>query len=336
MKTTIKDVAKLAGVSIGTASKVINHKGRVAPELQAKVHAAVRELHYRPNAIARSLKSSSSRTVAILLGNITNPFQMTMAKGVEEVTYAGDYQLLISSTKEEPDVERKKLQLLHEKQVEGVIICSTGKANEEIGNLVRSNLPIVFVDRPIYRFQADNVADDCMVGMEQLVRHLYECGHRSIGVVHGDLNSIHGKMRHDAVLKALASFGLEIRPEWHVHGGFTFEGGIAAVHRLLGKPSAPTALLSANNNMTAGMMHGCRERGIRIPDDVSLVSFGGLEYNWNLITPTVSHIRQSPLEIGKKAAELLISRISGAAETAPVELLLKPAFIRGDSSANLL
>ncbi len=109
MKPTIKDVSKRAGVSVGTASKVINREGKVKPELQEKVWKAVHELNYHPNAVARSLKSSTTNTLAVLLGDITNPFQMTLAKAIEDVMNEHDYQLLISSTKENPEIERKKI-----------------------------------------------------------------------------------------------------------------------------------------------------------------------------------------------------------------------------------
>lgn len=332
MKPTIKDVARLAGVSVGTASKVINRQGNVAAGLQERVREAIRLLNYHPNAIARSLKSSTTHTVAILLGDITNPFQMTMAKGVEETVSAQGYQLLIGSTRENPEVERQKLLMLHEKQVEGVIVCSTGQADEEICALLRGNVQVVLVDRPLYRLGTDIVADDSGSGMELLVRHLFEAGHRRIGIVHGSRETVHGQLRYEAAMQALARWKLDRDPELQFDGGFTFEGGMRAVDALLGLNMAPTALLAANNNMTAGILRACRDRGIRIPQDVSVVSFGGLEYGWNLVVPTVTHVNQSPFEIGNRAAELLLARLNGTAPALPTRLLLEPALVPGESS----
>jgi LacI family transcriptional regulator len=332
LKPTIKDVARLAGVSVGTTSKVINGKGGVASELQWKVNEAIRSLNYHPNAIARSLKSSNTSTVAMLLADITNPFQTMMAKGVEEVVYESNYQLLISSTKESPEIEGKKLLMLHEKRVEGVIICSTGKVDEEIRTLIAGNVRIVFVDRPVYRFQADIIADNSTVGMELLIKHLYDYGHRRIGVIHGDLSSIHGQLRYEGVMQALARFGLDVSSNLHIMGNFTFEGGVRGAVELLGMESPPTAILAANNNMTAGVLRACRDNQIRIPQDVSVVSFGKLEYSWDLITPTLTHVSQSPLGIGRKAAELLLRRLSGQSEEQVSHIFLTPELVLGESS----
>src|SRR5690606_2829186 len=157
---------------------------------------------------------------------------------------------------------------------------------------------IVFVDRPVAQFQADDVdvvADDNILGMELLVQHLHAYGHRRIGIVHGDLNSIHGRLRYEGALRALARFGLDPSTDLHYNGNFTFEGGSDAVYRLPGGCLRPTALLAANNNVTAGILHACRQRQIRIPQDVSVVSFGELAYAWNLIQPVITHVSQSPL-----------------------------------------
>ncbi|GIP31406.1 LacI family DNA-binding transcriptional regulator [Paenibacillus sp. J2TS4] len=333
MQPTIKDVAKRAGVSVGTASKVINGGGNVKPELKERVRRAVKELNYLPNAVARSLKSSNTHTVAVLLADVTNPFQMTLAKGIEDVMYKRDYQLLISSTKENVEIERKNLMMLYEKRVDGIIVCTTGQANDEIRAIIRRHIPVVLVDRPVYSLATDIVADNSMVGMELLVQHLVELGHRRIGVVHGDLNTIHGKIRHDSVQKALERFQLPMVPELQYTGGFSYSGGASALEHFIALDDPPTALLSANNNMTAGIMKACRHRDIHIPDDMTLVSFGELEYNWNLITPSVTHVSQSPLIIGQKAAELLLNRLQNEGKEEVSHVFYTPELIIAESSA---
>ncbi|WP_135553581.1 LacI family DNA-binding transcriptional regulator [Paenibacillus cymbidii] len=332
MKPTLKDVAKLAGVSIGTASKVVNGEGNVRAELQEKVWEAVRELHYLPNAVARSLKSASTRTIAVLLADITNPFQMSLAKGIEDVTYDRGYQLLISSTREDPAIERQNLRMLHEKRVDGIIVCTTGKVNEDIRALIESGIPVVLVDRPVPSLSADSVADNNMLGMELLVGHLAERGHRRIGIVHGDLNSIHGQLRCDGIAKAMAQRGLDLPPEREYLGRFAFDGGREAVEAFSRLAERPTAIISANNNMTAGILSASRDKGIRIPEDWAVVSFGELEYNWNLITPTVTAVSQAPLAIGRKAAELVLARLLNGRSDDIAHVLLTPSLRSGESS----
>lgn len=334
-KPTIKDVARLAGVSVGTASKVINKEGNVKPELREKVRKAVEQLNYRPNAVARSLKSSTTNVLAVLLGDITNPFQMTMAKAIEDVMNEHDYHLLISSTNEDPDIERRKLKMLYVKRVDGVITCTTGKANDEIRGLIASNIPVVIVDRPVMSVHADIVADNIPLGMELLVGHLKELGHTRIGVVHGNLDTVHGKIRRDSVMASFAAMGLSLPEDCQFAGNFTFQGGYRAVERFLSLDEPPTAILSANNTMTAGIFKACRDKGVRIPQDLTLVTFGQLEYQWNLISPSVTYVSQSPGQIGTKAAERIIRRLKNPGQDDVSHIFITPQLVVGESSGKL-
>jgi LacI family transcriptional regulator len=333
MNITIKDVAKAAGVSVGTASKVINDQGNVNPNKREKVMKAVSELNYRANGIARSLRSSSSYTIAVLLADITNPFQMMLARGIEEVSYKQGYHLLISSTMENPEIERQNLKMLHEKRVDGLILCTTGKANQELYSLLRGNVPVVLVDRPVMSLPVDTVADDNLLGMELLVEHLYDLGHRRIGFVGGDPDTIHGKMRYQGVVNAFEKHRLTLAPELHLEGSFTYEKGYEAVKYFFALDQPPSAILSANNNITAGILRACRDLDIRIPQDVSVVGFGDLEYSWNLITPSVTVVSQSPLMIGSKAAELVLKRLTSTENLSRTHLFLTPELLVRESSA---
>ncbi|MCF8565572.1 LacI family transcriptional regulator [Alicyclobacillus tolerans] len=330
---TIRDVAKLAGVSVGTVSKVMNHQGNVKPELQDKVLQAVKALNYQANGIARSLRSSSTKTLAVLLADIMNPFQMALARGIEEVTYQHGYHILISSTKENPEIEHRNLRMFYEKRVDGLILCTTGRVNDDIRSIIQREIPVVLVDRPVLSLPVDIVADNNLLGMEMLVACLKDLGHHRIGIVHGNRDTIHGQLRYEGVVKALQIHGIPFVPELQVDGGFTYEGGYAAVQEFLNRGPLPTAFVSANNNMTAGILRACRDLGIKIPDDVSLVSFGDLEYSWNLITPSVTAVTQSPVMIGKKAAELILRRLTGQAEQDVSHIFMTPRLIVRESTA---
>ena len=332
MKATIKDVAKLAGVSVGTASKVINSQGNVAPEMREKVYRAVQQLNYSVNRVARSLRSSSTNTVAVLLAEVTNPFQMTLARGIEEVMYKNGYHLLISSTKEDPEIERENLKMLYEKRVDAIIVCTTGEADAEIRSILQRNVPIVLVDRPVLTLPVDIVADNNLLGMELLVKYIFELGHRDIGVVHGNLNTIHGRLRHQGVINGLELYELNTPPEHQVVGDFKYEGGYNAVQHFFSLERPPTAIICANNNMTAGVLRACRDLNILIPQDVSVVSYGDLDYTWNLITPSVTVVTQSPLEIGRKSAELVLQRLSDKNIPGLSHLFLTPELIVRESS----
>ncbi len=196
------------------------------------------------------------------------------------------------------------------KRVDGIIVCTTGKVNDEIRTLIDRQIPIVLVDRPVLSVPADIVADNNMLGMELLTRHLVELGHWRIGVVHGDIHTVHGKIRHDGIISAFSAYGIPLSEENQFYGNFQYIGGYEAVAYFFSQDEPPTAILSVNNNMTAGIVMACREKGIRIPEDLTLVTFGQLEYQWNLITPSVTYVSQSPLTIGRKAAEIILRRLN--------------------------
>lgn len=313
-KSTIKDVANLAKVSIGTASKVINKQGNVKLEYQSRVWEAVKKLEYHPNIMARGLKLSSSKVIALLLADLTNPFQMTLAKGVESVTYNHNYQILISSTKEDPKIEQKYLRLLYGQRVDGIILCSTGKVNNEIKSIINKKVPIVLVDRPILTFPIDIVADNSLIGMDLLVEHLYKLGHKRIGIIHGDRNTIHGRLRAEGFFKAMKIRGLNIIDELQYEGSFSYDSGTIATEKFMKLSTPPTAIISSNNNITAGVLDKCNKLNIHIPNDLSIVSYGNLEYNWDLIKPLVTYVSQSPLEIGKQATNLLFKQLETSQE----------------------
>jgi LacI family transcriptional regulator len=311
---------------------VLNFQGNVKMNLREKVQKAVSDLNYSANGIARSLRNSSSNTLAVLLGDITNPFQMMLARGIEEISYEHGYHLLISSTKENPEIERENLKMLHEKRVDGIILCTTGKVNDEISGLLRQKMPIVLVDRPVLSLPVDIVADDNLLGMELLVEHLDKLGHRRIGVVNGDQNTIHGRMRHQGILNAFEKYHLNLTPELQVEGSFSYENGYQAVKYFFNLDRPPTAILSANNNITAGILRACRDMSIHIPKDISVVGFGDLEYNWNLITPLVTVVTQSPLKLGRKAAKIILQRLMTVEDVPRTHLFITPELVIRESS----
>src|SRR5699024_1764826 len=222
-RPTIKDVAELAGVSVGTASKVINKKGNVSAKYQLKVDKAIKKLKYYPNEIARGLRSSSTKVIALLLADYTNPFQMMLAKGIESITYNNGYQIIISSTRENSDIEKQYLNMLYQQRVDGVIICTTGKANDAIKRIMESKTPVILVDRPVFEFPIDIVSDNSEVGTSLLVNHLSNLNHERIAIIHGNKKTIHGKLRMKGFLKALQKNDIEISNDLQYDGNFIYE-----------------------------------------------------------------------------------------------------------------
>jgi LacI family transcriptional regulator len=169
--------------------------------------------------------------------------------------------------------------------------------------------------------------------MELLVKHLYEYGHRRIGVINGDESTIHGRMRSQGVMNAFEKYRLELPPELHLSGSFSYSSGYEAVSHFFSLEEPPTAILSVNNNITAGVLRACRDQNIDVPKQVSVVGFGDLEYSWNLIVPSVTVVTQSPLLLGRKAATLLLNRLTLTEVQPRTHLFFTPELIVRDSSA---
>lgn len=328
----MKDVARRARVSIATVSKVVNGSGYVSPGVRARVEAAIAELGYRPNAVAQSLRSSRTRTVGVVIPDIGNPFWTVMARGLEKVLAQYGYTLLMVSTDEEPDKERQYLELLYARRVDGMVVATTGGTESTLA-AIAEQLPMVLVDRSVTGVPADIVVEDNVGGAAALVRHLARVGHRRIGIIDGNLGLATGQARHDGFVQGLREAGLPAGPEVFYPGGFTFAGGQAGAAHFLDQPPErrPTALVAANNLMAAGALRCLKERGVEVPEEMALVSFGEVDYYGQLIDPPLTVARQQPEVMGARAGELLLTRLRGKARTAaerryevlPIELVVR-------------
>ena len=314
-KATIKEVAAEAGVSTATVSRVLNDSGYVSPEVKERVRAAMGKLRYRPSAIARSLKQDRTHMIGVLVPDISNPYFMEMSRGIEDVAGQEGFQLTFCSSDENPDKEKRLLQLLGEKRVDAIVLATAGGGADTVHALAEHGIPVVLIDRRLEgkggKREFDLVAEDNSEGAYRLAMRLLEDGHTRIGIVNGPAHATTGRDRLGGVMKALREHGLDGKPPVY-NGDFSTEGGIRAVKAFLQEQPRPTAILSLNNRMSFGVLVELVRSGLRIPDDMAVASFGEVEAGRLLRSPGLIYIYQRPYDMGRRAGELLLERIQGA------------------------
>ncbi len=338
-----KDVAERAGVSIATVSHVINGTRFVSDETRQRVLEAIEALNYRPNAIARGLVTNSTRTVGLVVSDITNPFFTAVARGVEDAMISERYNTIFCNTDEEAERETEYLHLLATQQIDGLIIAPTGVYSEALLALAASGVPIVQLDRRSPGLDAPMVGVNNEDGAYQAIRFLIDLGHRRIACLVG-LDAVSTQVERLAGWqRALREAGLPVDEALVVHADPRFYGilpdeagtvvkpaphqqpmpsAFEALLHLLQSANPPSAVFVASNQMTMGTLYAFRERGLRCPDDVSLISFD--DHDWApLFSPPLTVVRQPTYRLGQTAAHLLMQMIRGETVESPPPLAVE-------------
>ncbi len=312
-KATIKDVAKEAQVSIATVSRVINENYYVSPDIEERVRLAIEKTGYIPDSIARSMKSNTTYLIGLLVSDISNQHFTAMARAIEDGIRGRKYNLIVCSTENDEQLEKAYIQALISKKIAGIILNTTGKNDEFIAKISRST-PISLVYRRIRdnRFLGDLVTTNNARGTYDLTRYVLDAGHKRIGIITGFPGLSTSQERFEGCARALAEAGLAVAPEYVIPGDFTQQAGYKAAELLMGLPAPPTAIVAFNNAMTLGAMKHLRKRGLRVPEDVSMVCYGDID-DIDLMYVQPTYVTQNPRVIGAKAAELMLSRIADGA-----------------------
>ncbi len=334
---TIREVAERAGVSVATVSHVINGTRYVAPETAARVHRAMAELDYEPNAVAKSLRTRVTHAIGVLVSDITNPFFATLVRGAEDAALAAGYSLIVCNSDEDPQKEDLYIHSLWRRRIDGMLIAPTQDGRSRaIHELVRRKLPFVFVDRKAKGVAADAVLSDNVRGAYLATKHLIERGHRRIGIVLGIPGATTTEERLAGYKQALEEAGISFSEDLVAWGSYRIEGGRQATRKLLAIPNPPTAIFSTNNLMTIGLLQEVCAHQIMASNQVVVVGFDDLEWA-GMIYPALTTVAQHPYDIGHKAFTLLHERIQGLKSgdykeiRVPVELK-----VRGLQSPELL
>jgi len=313
MSVTIRDVARAAGVSTATAARALGGYGHASPAARRKVSESARRLGYRPNVVARALVSRATTTVGLVVGDIENPFFAAAARGLADVMDAHGYTVLLANADEDAGRERRAVDALRARQVDGmVVVPAPGASPEHLAELVTAGVPLVLLDRAVVGVAADSVLVRNVAGARAAVAHLAGLGHRRIGVVSDSPEITSSAERIQGYRQALRAAGIAPEPGLISIGGPTRDDGEAAALRLLDRADRPTAVFTANNFMTVGALRAARSLGLRIPDDVALVGFDDLDWT-TLVQPPVTVVRQPVADLGRVAGERLLRRLEGDA-----------------------
>ena len=324
--TNIRDVAKLAGVAPITVSRVINGADGVTADTRRQVQAAVEQLHYVPNTLARSLRSRQSHTIALLVSDIANPFWTTVARGVEDTAAENDYRTILCNTDEDPAKEANYLNLLVGRRVDGVIVAPATREKKRLALLKQQQVPCVLIDRRVDGFKADLVYGDSRTGARLLVEHLIGLGHQRIALINGPSTISSAQDRAEGYREALEQHGLGAEAGLVFQGEFKLVSGYQLAKQALLCDPPPTAIFAANNFIALGVLQALQEAGWRVPEDMALVCIDDVPF-LSVINPFLTVAVQPAYEMGESAARLLIERLTVNRVGKAREVVLAPQLI---------
>lgn len=307
--TTIREVALRAGVSPSTVSHIINNTRFVAPETRERVLAAMAELNYRPNVLARSLRRGETRTLGLILPDSANPFFAEVARAIEDAAFRAGYNVILGNTENDLAREQVYVDVFVQKQVDGLIFVATGDQSPSLEELLRLELPVVVVDRQLPGLQVDSVLTNNLQGGLLATRYLLSRGHRRIGCLTGPSHLTPSAERVVGYRQALAEARLAIdeqlirRGDFHPHSGYTL------TYELLCLDQPPTALFVCNDMMALGALRALTEAGLRVPADCAVVGFDDIELA-SYANPPLTTIRQDKAALAATAVKFLLERIA--------------------------
>lgn len=325
---TIHDVAFTAGVSPATVSRYLQgQRVRSAPA----VREAIADLGFRPSAAARSLKSGLTRSIAVVVPDVTNPYFAAVVKGVESVSRRDAYTIFLYNTEESSEREAAILADLG-RRVDGMILAPADESTEAQERLRAADLPIVLLDREVGRDgEFDSVLVDSDAGARQAAEYLLSLGHERIGLISGPLETTPGRARHEGFLAVLQAAEIDLPDALVQVADFREDGGYQATMRLLALESPPTAIFAANNLMSVGALHALHDMRVRIPEEVSILGFDDLQLA-ELLSPPLTVVDRPMEEQGVLAMRLLLNRLDGRSET-PRRIVLDTNLVIRESCA---
>ncbi len=326
MSTKIKDVARMAGVSPATVSRVFSN-GQVSVDLRQKVEAAVKATGYRPNLSARRLRSRHSSTIGLIVSDIRNPFFTTLSRTVEDAAYRADMRIVLCNTDENPAREAMYLRLMQEERVTGVIYAPTRTMAEKLGAM-RFDFPVVLVDRAGPAGAQDAVGIDNREAVALLVDHLVAQGHRRIVGFFGNTSST-AVERHDGYAAAMARRGL---PTDACFVAPVADASEAELMRRLAAGERPDAVIVSNGQMLLGLYRGVRRAGLETPHDLAIAGFDNEPWT-ELVAPGLTVIEQPVADIGRAAMDLLFERLRTPDMATRRVVLAGRMIVRGSSGS---
>lgn len=304
MGVTIKDVAKAAGVSVMTVSRVINKKEYIAQATRDRVLKAIKDLHYKPNIVARSLVAKKTDFIGLIVPDIGNPFFADLVKGAESLARERGYSLILGDTEGKNDNEKAYIDAMRGRMCDGIIMVAP-RIEDDLILKLNEVLPLVLVDRYIESDRILQVWIDNADGAFRAVEHLIQLGHRRIGFIAGPQNVQNSFRREEGYRRALTKYGIEINTDLMQVGDFYFDTGSRMFDLFMERIDPPTAIFASNDLMALGVIKRAKERGLSIPGDLSVVGFDDI-FLAAMIDPPLTTVRHPTIEMGMEAIEQFI------------------------------
>jgi LacI family transcriptional regulator len=309
-KFTIKDIAQKLDISASKVSRALSNHPDISSETKARVKRIAQQLQYRPNIIAQSLKSKSTRTIGVLVPEIENHFFSAAISGIEEVAYQSGYNIMVCRSNEDYEREKLNLNAFLSNRVAGIIasISQNTIDGSHFQNVINSGVPLVFFDRVIESLDSCKVVINDRESAYNAVEYLIKTGYKKIGHLCGKEGINISVHRLKGFREAMVDHGLEISEDWIVRGGFHSEDGYDSMEKLLDLDETPEAIFAVNDPVAIGAIKKIREVGLSIPGDIAIIGFSDNPI-CEVITPNLTTVHQPSYQMGKKSAELILESI---------------------------
>jgi len=304
----MRDVAREAGVSVNTVSRALSGKPDVSPNTRARILKIAERLGYRPNRLARGLRSNKTFTIGVVVTDIANPFFGALVKGVEEAARKSNYSIILQDTDEDYEREKEAIQVMLAERVDGLLITPVQTKTETIEELKEAGLPFVLLGRYFDDLETDYVVTDDVQGGYLATEHLIKLGHKRIAMINGPLHISSAKERFEGYKRALAHHGVELDESLVSAGAITMEDGYQAAQALFQRRKRPTAVFCYSDFVAFGVIKAIREYGLRIPDDVAIVGYDDVDFSSYIDVPLTT-VRIFKEELGKQAVVLLLEKV---------------------------
>jgi LacI family transcriptional regulator len=329
----MKRIADELGVSITTVSKVLNNRDDIGHATRARVLAKVAELGYQPNAVARSLTLRRTHTLGIVIPDLMHSFFVEIVAGLESIARTRGFGLLLCSSNEDPQRERAEIDMLRQRQVDGIVLASTNVAGNTdlLQRLGPAGIGLVMIDRDDHPdVHCDRVVTDDEAVGRLATSHLFDQGRQRVAHIAGP-SIVHAKRRADGYRAALKARGIRSRPDYVVRGGFMDADGYRAMKKLLGVKPRPDAVFAANDPAAIGAMKAIWEAGLQVPEDIAIVGAGDIALG-DLLRVPLTTVSWSRDELGKQAANLILERIGPEPPTTFRRVVIEPELVVRRSS----
>lgn len=333
--TTIHDIAKAANVSSATVSRVLSNSSYPVSKIKReRILSLAKEMNYVPNMIGRQLKVSRSTTIGVIVPSIINPFYSSVLFGIEEIARNNNFTVIACNSLHDPLLEDEYIQTIMEKQIKGLIISSISNDKSQLKNMIMTGVHVIAIDQKIEEDQISQIEFDYYKGGYLATRHLQSKGHKQIGYVTSKLDRPSRKSILLGYMEAMKAEGFtpmleESKTDFSNNALSEFDTGKRLTRKLLNAPKPPTAIFACNDMMAFGVINELSERNIRVPQDISVMGFDGIDFG-QMMNPQLTTIKQPDYEMGRLACKMLLDKMNGG-DVPSFDIILQPELLERGS-----